>query len=123
MVHRGIHVDVLHNSRHFENRTRSPGSSRLNNSNNINSKLSSDCFRNLGPVIKLCLLNIKGTSKDKCHYLSKLTLSHAIGVTTLQETHSTTKDQLFARGTIASYTLVSYICNSLYGSAAYVRNN
>ncbi|RZC00551.1 hypothetical protein BDFB_014679, partial [Asbolus verrucosus] len=95
-----------HNSRHFEDRSRSPGSSRSNDSNNINSKLTFDCFRNLGPVIKLCQLNIESILKNKCQYLSKLALSLVIDVITLQETHTAKKDQLFARGTIARYTLV-----------------
>jgi hypothetical protein len=106
------------NSRRFEGRTRSSGSSRSNDRYNLNS-----CFRNIGPIIKICQLNIEGISKDKCDYLAKLAKKMEIDVIVLQETHTGTEEQLHSRGLISGYILVDHLCSSIYGLATYVREN
>jgi hypothetical protein len=124
MAHPGLHENEICNSRRFEGRTRSSGSSRSNDRYNLNSKIfDSSCFRNIGPIIKICQLNIEGISKDKCDYLAKLAKKMEIDVIVLQETHTGTEEQLHSRGLISGYILVDHLCSSIYGLATYVREN
>jgi hypothetical protein len=124
MAHPGLHEDEICNSRRFEGRTTSSGSSRSNDRYNLNSKIfNSSCFRKIGPIIKICQLNIEGISKDKCDYLAKLAKKMEIDVIVLQETHTGTEEQLHSRGLISGYILVDHLCSSIYGLATYVRQN
>jgi hypothetical protein len=124
MAHPGLHKDEICNSRRFEDRTRSSGSSRSNDRYNLNSKIfDSSCFRNIGPIIKICQLNIEGISKDKCDYKAKIAKKMEIDVIVLQETHTGTEEQLHSRGLISGYILVDHLRSSIYGLTTYVRQN
>jgi hypothetical protein len=60
--------------------------------------IPSSYSRSIGPIIKICQLNIEGISKDKCDYLAKL-----------------------VKKTISGYILVDHLCSSIYGLATYVK--
>lgn len=113
--HPGLFIDAVHSSRHLEDRTRSPRSSRSYNSNSVLQNLE------LGPNLNICQLNIEGISKDKCQYLSRLAEEFKVDVILLQETHTATEEQLRERGDIIGYILIDSLNSPVYGSATYVK--
>lgn len=78
--------------------------------------------RNLGPVLRVCQLNIEGISRAKSEALSKLLLSHEVDLAVIQEIHTTDEQQLQARGKIPGYDLLGATYHHAYGNATYVRN-
>ena len=50
--------------------------------------------RDVGPVLKICQLNVEGLSKSKSEYLSRLCIEEEIDVLLLQETHTIDDFQL-----------------------------
>lgn len=66
-------------------------------------------------------LNIKGISRAKSDYFTKLLSIHKIDVILLEETHASNEYQLQARGHLPGFTLAAAIYDHRYGSATYIR--
>lgn len=78
--------------------------------------------RALGPILRVCQLNIEGISKSKSECLSKLLSDENIDIVAIQETHAKDSDQLKTRGTLNGFTLIGATYHQCYGTATYVRN-
>lgn len=69
--------------------------------------------RNLGPLIKICRLNIENISIANCQISNKILTFNKIDVVRIQETHAENK----TRGTIPEYDLIGATYHKFYGVA------
>ena len=89
--------------------------------NGTSGSSKSQLTKTLGPLFKVCQLNIEGISRSKSNYLSKFLLDHNIDVVLLQETHTSDESQLRKRGKIHGYRLIGATYHPHYGIATYAR--
>lgn len=78
--------------------------------------------RNLGPIVRICQINIEGISRPKSEFLSKMLLSNEIDLVVIQETHAADARQLESRGKIPGFDVLGATYHHAYGCATYVRN-
>ncbi|EFA11872.1 hypothetical protein TcasGA2_TC002026 [Tribolium castaneum] len=109
------------NYRHMDDRSRSTRSSR-SSSGFLRLRSSSEILE-LPQNLTVCHLNIEGILKNKCDFLSKMSLREQLDVIVLQETHTSLEMDLFSREQIPGYTLVNFIISVSYGCATYVESN
>lgn len=95
----------------------------MNNNKNKIGRPNDHKTRNLGPIIRVCQLNIEGISRSKSEILSKILKLNDIDLVILQETHATDSQQLTSRGKITGYELLGATYHHAYGNATYIRNN
>lgn len=89
--------------------------------NNVNKQPSA--VRNVGPSLRICQINVEGMSLAKGEYLSKLSAEENVDVIVIQETHTETTDQMYARGKIAGFELTAAELSRVHGIATYVKQN
>lgn len=77
--------------------------------------------KNLGPIIRICQINIEGISRSKCQVLHQILSQNEIDVVAIQETHAADEEQLSHRGKIPGYHLVGATYHHAYGVATYAR--
>lgn len=66
---------------------------------------------------------MKGITRDKSEYLSRIAYDNDISVILLQETYTQDMDQLISRGTIQGYTLVSASFHRKYRTLISIRQD
>lgn len=76
-----------------------------------------------GPSIKLCHINIEGSSSEKSEFLSRFGIENNITVIAVQETHINDPADYHTRGRVPGYEVASYVASPIYGIATYVRSN
>lgn len=77
----------------------------------------------LGPSVRICQLNIEGSSKGKNQCLSKILLSQNIDIVAVQETHIATKADMKTRGIIHGYTIIGSTFHHAHGITTYARSD
>jgi len=75
----------------------------------------------IGPQLIL-QLNIEGISQAKCDYLTRLVNDFNVYLILLQETHTKDEDDLYRRGFIHGFELISAIHDKRYGTAIYIKS-
>lgn len=95
----------------------------MNTNSSITPRIETHRSKNIGPVIHVLQLNIEGISRPKSEYASKVAIYNSIDLIALQETHTTTDNDLLNRGEIAGFVAVSHIPNRVYGIATYIRSS
>lgn len=91
--------------------------------NQRNGPFKDHLYRNLGPNIRLCQLNIEGISRAKCHILRKILDDNRVDVLAVQEHHVENETQLSSRGKIPGFDLLGATFDKVYGVATYVRSS
>ena len=59
--------------------------------------------RNLGPIWRICQMNVEGISRAKSEYMSRLFKEEEVNVALIQETHTETPEDLRKRGYIHGF--------------------
>lgn len=95
-------------------------STRNGQTTNINSDDNQSTVRYVGPVTSICQLNVEGMSRSKSEFLSKYLAERNICVFLAQETHTSSMEDLNARGEIDGYDLI-VAEHSVHGIATYVK--
>lgn len=78
-------------------------------------------IRNIGKPIRICQINVEGISRPKSEFLSKFLEEQNVNVAVIQETHTSTLEQLAARGIISGYEMIVAEHSRAHGIATYVR--
>lgn len=78
-------------------------------------------MRDFKLTLHVCELNIKGISRAKTEYLSKLADENIIQVLVLQETHAKNDDDLWKRSVIYRFNLPGAVHSQIYRIATHVR--
>jgi len=77
----------------------------------------------VGPQLHILQLNIKGISRNKVDYLSRLLYNKKIKVLLLQEIHAEKEEDLLNRGNIIGFSLAHTTYHNKYGTATYIRSD
>ncbi|XP_072395286.1 uncharacterized protein [Diabrotica undecimpunctata] len=91
--------------------------------NKINGPCEDRTTRPIGPILRICRINIEGISYAKSQFLSKLLKDDNIDLVAIQETHCETEKQLQKRGKIPGYELLGATYHRTYGTATYVKED
>lgn len=62
--------------------------------------------RQLGQTLRICQVNVEGMSSSKGEYLSNGLAERNSNVLLAQETHTATREELYARGKIAGFDMI-----------------
>ncbi|KAI5739368.1 hypothetical protein M8J77_018417 [Diaphorina citri] len=91
---------------------------------NMNSPtVAAPTARNIGPILRICQINVEGISIPKSKYLEKFLRDNKIDVAAIQETHSENEEDLRRRGSIEGFDLIGATYSKTYGIATYVRSD
>ncbi|CAK1594808.1 unnamed protein product [Parnassius mnemosyne] len=78
--------------------------------------------RDIGPITRICQVNIERISQAKCEVVIKILLENDINVLLLQETHAREEQDPHKRGAIPGYNLAHAINHAQYRIATYVKD-
>lgn len=90
---------------------------QINETNNVNNAL------NIGPKMRVYQVNVEGISCAKSDFLSKQFKAENIDIGVIQETHTTSLENIMARGKIPGYDLVVSELSRSHGIATYKRTS
>lgn len=76
-------------------------------------------FRQLGPSVRVYVINVEGISRAKSDYLSQVSNELEIDLIMVQETHTGSMESLYSRGRIGGYVLIGAELHEKYGTAVY----
>lgn len=75
----------------------------------------------IGRSMKLCHINVEGSSSEKSEYLGRFGIENNINVITVQETHIDDPSEFNTRRNVPGYITALYLTSKVYGIATYVK--
>lgn len=75
----------------------------------------------IGESLKVCQINVEGSSAASSEYLSRLAYEHKADAITVQETHIKDGSEYNSSGFINGYKVIAYVLSPIYGAATYIR--
>lgn len=88
----------------------------------INNNRTQQTKRKFGPSLRICQINVEGMSRAKAEYISKLSADEDLNVVLVQETHTSSREDLELRGVIPGFDMVVAEHSRSHGIATYVRD-
>lgn len=78
-------------------------------------------IRDLGPILRICQINVEGIIDSKCQCVSKILNKHKIDVVLVQVMHLENEDQAHKREQIKGCNIIGITYHHIYAVATYLR--